>query len=45
LLAELPQDGFALVRKGFVLTPAKPVAPLSGVEGAPAAPANPAPAN
>jgi hypothetical protein len=28
LQAELPQEGFALVRKGFVLTPsAKPVAP------------------
>ncbi|HKN20710.1 MAG TPA: hypothetical protein VJX73_04810 [Terracidiphilus sp.] len=37
LQAELPEDGFALVRKGFVLTPpAKPVAPLSGL--APPAP-------
>jgi len=28
LQAELPQAGFALVRKGFVLTPpAKPIAP------------------
>jgi hypothetical protein len=28
LQAELPQQGFALVRKGFVLTPpAKPIAP------------------
>jgi hypothetical protein len=28
LQAELPQEGFALVRKGFVLKPpAKPVAP------------------
>ncbi len=32
LQAELPQAGFALVRKGFVLTPpAKPVAPLGGL--------------
>lgn len=31
LQAELPQQGFALVRKGFVLTPpAKPIAPPSG---------------
>jgi hypothetical protein len=46
LQAELPQDGFALVRKGFVLKPpAKPIAPPSGVEGAPTAPANPAPAS
>ena len=37
LQAELPQEGFALVRKGFVLTPpAKPVAPLDGL--APPAP-------
>jgi len=32
LQAELPQQGFALVRKGFVLKPpAKPVAPLDGL--------------
>jgi len=32
LQAELPQEGFALVRKGFVLTPpAKPIAPLGGL--------------
>jgi hypothetical protein len=32
LQAELPEEGFALVRKGFVLTPpAKPVAPLGGL--------------
>lgn len=32
LQAELPQAGFALVRKGFVLKPpAKPVAPLAGL--------------
>ena len=32
LQAELPEEGFALVRKGFVLTPpAKPVAPLEGL--------------
>jgi hypothetical protein len=30
LQAELPQEGFVLVRKGFVLTPpAKPQAPAS----------------
>lgn len=30
--AELPQEGFALIRKGFVLTPpAKPIAPPDGV--------------
>jgi hypothetical protein len=39
LQAELPQAGFALVRKGFVLTPpAKPVVPLDG-PGASAPPA------
>jgi hypothetical protein len=33
LQAELPEDGFALVRMGFVLTPpAKPVAPLGGLD-------------
>ena len=32
LQAELPEEGFALVRKGFVLTPpAKPVAPPDGL--------------
>lgn len=32
LQAELPEEGFALVRKGFVLTPpAKPIAPLAGL--------------
>jgi hypothetical protein len=37
LQAELPQDGFALVRKGFVLKPpAKPIAPPAGAESAPA---------
>jgi len=37
LQAELPEEGFALVRNGFVLTPpAKPVAPLEGL--APTAP-------
>ena len=45
LQAELPQQGFALVRKGFVLTPpAKPIAPPSGEDSldpvAPAAPAS-----
>jgi hypothetical protein len=37
LQAELPQEGFALVRKGFVLSPpAKPIAPIAGPETAPA---------
>lgn len=37
LQAELPQQGFALVRDGFVLTPpTKPLAPLTGDSGAPA---------
>ncbi len=32
LQAELPEEGFAIVRKGFVLTPpAKPIAPLGGL--------------
>ena len=32
LQVELPQEGFALVRKGFVLKPpVKPVAPLNGL--------------
>ena len=36
LQAELPEEGFALVRKGFVLTPpAKPVAPLGGLNPPP----------
>lgn len=49
LQAELPEEGFALVRKGFVLTPpAKPVAPLGGLttpapETAPAPEITPAP--
>ena len=46
LQAELPQEGFALIRKGFVLSPAaKPIAPPGGDQAAPPAPANPAPAN
>jgi hypothetical protein len=33
LQAELPQDGFALIRKGFVLKPpAKPIAPLNSTD-------------
>ena len=40
LQAELPQEGFALVRKGFVLTPpAKPGAPPVAPQAAPQAPA------
>jgi len=40
LQAELPQQGFALVRKGFVLTPpAKPGAPPAAPQAAPQAPA------
>ena len=40
LQAELPQAGFALVRKGFVLKPpAKPIVPVGGL-GPPPAPAN-----
>jgi hypothetical protein len=40
LQAELPQQGFALVRKGFVLTPpAKAGAPPTAPEAAPQAPA------
>jgi len=36
LQAELPQEGFALVRKGFVLIPpAKPIAPPAGLEATP----------
>lgn len=35
LQAELPQDGFALVRKGFQLKPpAKPIAPPAGLDAA-----------
>ena len=41
LQAELPQEGFALIRKGFQLKPtAKPIVPMDGVETAPTAPAN-----
>ena len=41
LQAELPQEGFALIRKGFVLKPsAKPIVPLGGMEAAPAMPAS-----
>jgi hypothetical protein len=41
LQAELPQEGFALIRKGFVLSPAaKPIAPTGDDEAAPPAPAN-----
>jgi len=41
LQAELPQEGFALIRKGFVLSPAaKPIAPTSDDQAAPPAPAN-----
>ena len=41
LQAELPQAGFALIRKGFVLKPsARPIVPIGGDEGAPAGPAN-----
>ena len=41
LQAELPQEGFALIRKGFQLKPpAKPIVPISGEEAAPPAPAN-----
>ena len=37
LQAELPQKGFALVRKGFVLKPpAKPIVPPGGLDAAPA---------
>lgn len=43
LQAELPQQGFALVRKGFVLTPpARPMAPPDQPQAAPAAPQAPA---
>jgi hypothetical protein len=37
LQAELPEEGFALVRKGFVLTPpTKPIAPPAGPDSTPA---------
>ncbi len=46
LQAELPQAGFALIRKGFVLKPsARPIVPIGGDEAAPPAPASQAPAN
>jgi hypothetical protein len=41
LQAELPQGGFALIRKGFVLKPpAKPIVPIGGEQAASPAPAN-----
>ena len=41
LQAELPQAGFALIRKGFVLTPAaKPIVPTGDSGAVPTAPAN-----
>ena len=41
LQAELPQEGFALIRKGFVLSPtAKPIVPIGSDEATPPAPAN-----
>ncbi len=41
LQAELPQGGFALIRKGFILRPpAKPIVPIGGEQAAPPAPAN-----
>jgi hypothetical protein len=44
LQAEFPQLGFALIRKGFVLTPpAKPGAPPADMNPAPPAEQNPAP--
>jgi hypothetical protein len=44
LQAEFPQRGFALIRKGFVLTPpAKPGAPPADLPPAPPAEPNPAP--
>lgn len=37
LQAELPQEGFALIRKGFILTPpSKPIMPAGGAGPAPA---------
>jgi hypothetical protein len=42
--AELPQQGFALVRNGFVLTPpAKPLAPPDPPQAPPTAPTQPSP--
>ena len=41
LQAELPEGGFVLIRKGFVLTPpAKPIVPIGGDEAAPPAPSS-----
>lgn len=41
LQAELPEGGFALIRKGFALTPpAKPIVPIDGDRAAPPAPPN-----
>lgn len=41
LQAELPEGGFALIRKGFVLNPpAKPIVPIGGDQAAPPAPAS-----
>jgi hypothetical protein len=46
LQADLPQAGFALIRKGFVLKPsARPIVPIGGDEAAPPAPASPSPAD
>jgi hypothetical protein len=46
LQADLPQAGFALIRKGFVLKPsARPIVPIGGDEAAPPGPASQAPAN
>ncbi len=41
LQAELPDDGFVLIRKGFVLKPpTKPIVPIDGDQAAPPAPAS-----
>jgi len=41
LQAELPQEGFALIRKSFVLKPpAKPIVPPSGMDTTPPPPAS-----
>ena len=41
LQAELPQEGFALIRKSFVLKPpAKPIVPPSGMDATPPPPAS-----
>ena len=41
LQADLPQPGFALIRKGFVLKPsARPIVPIGGEDSTPAAPPN-----